>query len=72
MDDHRWGRVLSRSLANEDERLRRLFDDKDRVVALLRAGRVEPERSPMRYRSRYAATLWALAHDEPLETVSAA
>ena len=53
----------SRAEAPADEDLRRLVEHKDRVVALLRAGR-RPAAVTGGYRSRYAARLWALAHAE--------
>lgn len=42
-------------------------------MAMLRSSRHVPEWAPVpvQYRSRYAASLWALAHGEP-EPVSAA
>ncbi|MCH9687266.1 MAG: hypothetical protein K0V04_37880 [Deltaproteobacteria bacterium] len=44
----------------------RLVERRDRVVALLRASRRPGQRAPIRYRSRYAASLWALsASDGP-------
>jgi len=63
-----------RATTSDDEGLRRLVEHKDRVVALLRAGR-RPAAAPG-YRSSYAARLWALAHaewseGEPTQTVGA-
>ncbi|MCA9651226.1 MAG: hypothetical protein H6712_13360 [Myxococcales bacterium] len=78
MDDLRFARLMGRN-AVEDVELRRLFDHKERLLALLRASRSPepvsvpvPEPAPIRFRSRYAASLWALAHGESSEPASAA
>ena len=48
--------------------LRRLVAHRDRMAALLRAGRrVEPLAETTAYRSSYAARLWALAEAAELE-----
>lgn len=53
------------SHAGCDARLRRLLARRRRVLAMLRAGR---RAAPQGYRSRYAASLWALAQDETAAT----
>lgn len=48
--------------AAEDDRLRRLVANRNRVAALLRASRrAEPPSTMEAWRSSYAAQLWALA-----------
>jgi hypothetical protein len=48
--------------AAEDDRLRQLVADRNRVAALLRASRrVEPPSTAEAWGSSYAAQLWALA-----------
>lgn len=73
MHDHRLARGTSDNASDEDAALRRLIAHRDRVMAMLRSSRHVPEWAPVpvQYRSRYAASLWALAHGEP-EPVSAA
>lgn len=57
--DHAQGRHRHSS---GDEQLRRLVADRERVAALLRAGRrAAPLAEAATYRSSYAARLWALA-----------
>jgi hypothetical protein len=57
--------------AAEDDRLRRLVADRNRVAALLRASRrAEPPSTTGVWSSSYAAQLWALAEAaEPDETL---
>lgn len=67
MGERRYVHELSgrRTSDGVDEDLERLMAHKDRVIALLRAGRRSEEaRKEGRYRSPYAARLWALAHAE--------
>lgn len=56
--------LYSRATAPADDELKRLVEHKDRMVALLRAGRRPLTPAGGGYRSRYAARLWALAHAE--------
>lgn len=57
----------------EAEELRRLIANRDRLAALMRAGRRIESPGPTRaYRSSYAAVLWALAEAaEPASRASA-
>lgn len=54
--------VSNRAVTSADPGLRRLVEHKDRMVALLRAGRRPLAVARGEYRSSYAARLWALAH----------
>ncbi len=53
-----------RATASNDDDWRRLAAQRDRLVAILRASRRAVSRAPVRFRSGYAASLWALATAE--------
>jgi hypothetical protein len=53
---------ITGSIAGRPDRLRRLVACRDRVAALLRAGRrADPPAQAATYRSSYAARLWAMS-----------